>query len=115
MAKEKAMNYTPEQTAELVAAYTNATDFESKSGVIAAFAESFGKSVASVRQKLVREGVYEKKEYLTKQGAKPESKESLSAEIAELLETTEEAAESLTKANKKILVLIRDALAVNRE
>ena len=115
MAKEKAMNYTPEQTAELVAAYTAVKDFEGQSDVIATFAETFGKSVASVRQKLVREGVYQKREYLTKQGEKPESKEDIVSDIAKLIDSTDEMAESLAKANKGILVKIREALSQNKE
>ena len=45
------LNYTPEMTATIVEQYQQGTD-------VTAIAESIGKSVRSVRSKLVREGVY---------------------------------------------------------
>ena len=45
------LNYTPEMTATIVEQYQQGTD-------VSAIAESIGKSVRSVRSKLVREGVY---------------------------------------------------------
>lgn len=107
----KTVNYTPEMTQEIVAAYEAAEGYDARAEVIANMAEKFGKSVASVRQKLTREGVYQKKEYVSKTGARPESKESIVARIAESLEVTAEQAESLTKANKRILMLLADKLA----
>lgn len=48
------VTYTPEQTVELVAAYTAAPSAET----VATFAEKFGKTVKSIVAKLAREGVY---------------------------------------------------------
>ena len=65
---EKAINYTPEQTAQIVAEYKAGTSVES-------LAEALGKSVRSIVAKLSREGVYQKKEYATKTGEPVISKE----------------------------------------
>ena len=48
---EKAQNYTPEQTAEIIGLYTTGSTVE-------VIAEQFGKSVRSIVAKLSREGVY---------------------------------------------------------
>lgn len=57
MASEKTVNYTEAQTAELVEGYkVNATD-----ATVAAFAAKFGKSVRSIRAKLVQAKVYQGK------------------------------------------------------
>ena len=47
----KTPNYTDEMTASVVEQYSNGVDLD-------AIAESVGKTVRSVRSKLVREGVY---------------------------------------------------------
>lgn len=107
MAKEKAINYTPEMESEIRAAL--AADVDQKTAIVE-LSERFGKSVASVRQKAVRMGLYKKAEYVTKSGERPESKEAISGEIAELLGVNTEVAESLAKANKAILLKVRDAL-----
>lgn len=107
----KAVNYTPEQTRELVSAYEAAETNEARGEVVAAFSETLGKSVASIRQKLVREGVYQKKEYVSKNGAKPEAKEAIVDAIAKSLGVEAEVADSLAKANKTILLKIREALS----
>jgi hypothetical protein len=51
MATQKSVNYTAELTASIVDQYTNGEAVET-------IAEAIGKSVRSVRSKLVREGVY---------------------------------------------------------
>ncbi len=103
----KAPNYTAEQTAELVQAYVAAPTAET----IAAFAEKLGKNARSVIQKLVREGVYQKKEYVTKKGEKPQKKDETAHAIAMILGMNEADADSLTKANKSALEKIFHALA----
>ena len=103
-------NYTAAQTVELVSAYEAAETPESRDAVIAEFAEKFGKTVPSIRAKLVTEGVYVKKEYKTKKGEKPESKESVVTDIARVLGVHSETVESLAKANKATLVLVRGTL-----
>ena len=55
MADAKKANYSPELTGQIVSAYQAGTAVEE-------IAETIGKSVRSVRSKLVREGVYVAKE-----------------------------------------------------
>lgn len=94
--------YTPEQTAALVAAYVASPTAET----VATFAEKFGKSVKSVVAKLSREGVYQKKTYVTKSGAAPVRKEALADELQKVFGLSESEADSLAKANKTALVKI---------
>ena len=98
---EKAANYTPEQTAQMVQAY--------RSGVaVEAIASGMGKTVRSVIAKLSREGVYLKKEYVTKTGEKPITRDELATKIGEAFGLSEGEVDSLTKANKTALVKILD-------
>ena len=108
MAKtEKTVNYTPEQTAELVAAYVaNATE-----ATVATFAEKFGKTTRSIVAKLSREGVYKKKEYVGKTGEKPVKKDALADKLAELAGLTEAEATSLEKASKTALQKLIDMVS----
>ena len=55
---EKKVNYTPEMTAQIVSDYQAGTSVDD-------IAVAVGKSVRSVRSKLVREGVYVAKEKTT--------------------------------------------------
>ena len=107
MATAKTVNYTPEQTAELKAAYVAAPTAET----VAMFADKFGKTVKSIVAKLSREGVYKKAEYVTKTGEKPVKKDTHADAIGAVLGLTEAETESLTKANKTALVKIFKALA----
>ena len=68
---EKAVNYTPEMTAQIVSDY--------EAGVsVDAIAEAVNKSVRSVRSKLVREGVYiAKPKTTTRKANEPTKKELL--------------------------------------
>ena len=102
----KSVNYTPEMTVELVTAYKAAPTVET----VAAFAAKFGKNVKSVVAKLSREGVYMKKEYVTKAGVKPVDKEEFATRIGDFLGLDEASASSLAKANKKALEAIANAL-----
>ena len=104
---EKTVNYTPEQTVQLVNAYTSGTAVE-------ALAETFGKSVRSIVAKLSREGVYKKKEYVTKNGHPPVKKDAHADAIGKILLLSEPEVDSLTKANKSALKKIFDALANSR-
>ena len=108
MAKtEKTVNYTPEQTAELVAAYVaDATE-----ATIATFAEKFGKTARSIIAKLSREGVYKKKEYQTKTGEAVQKKNELADAIGAVLKMTEPEITSMEKVNKTALQKIFTALA----
>ena len=107
----KKVNYTPEQTAVLVDAYTSVDTDETRAAVVAHYAEEFGKNPQSIRAKLVSEGVYVAKAYKTKKGDKPESKAAIVAGIAHLLGVDSERVESLEKANKTALNLVRGSLA----
>lgn len=98
--------YTVEQTSALVEAYKLAPTAET----VAAFAESFGKSVKSIVAKLSREGVYQKKEYTTKAGARPVKKDSIADVIGNAVGLSESEMDSLAKANKTALVKIANAL-----
>lgn len=101
---EKAVNYTPEQTAAMKADYLAGVTVE-------AIAQNLGKTVRSVVAKLSREGVYKKKEYVSKTGEKPVKKDAHADAIGAILKMTEAEIESLTKANKTALVKIFTALA----
>ena len=107
----KKVNYTPEQTAMLKDAYESVDSQEQREAVVAHYAEEFGKAPQSIRAKLVSEGVYVAKAYKTKKGEKPESKAAIVAGIANLLGVDQERVESLEKANKATLSLIRGTLA----
>lgn len=104
---EKTVNYTPEQTAELKAAYLESPTQET----VKMFAEKFGKTGKSIVAKLSREGVYQKKEYVSKTGEKPVKKNAHADAIGAILQLSEPDVESLTKANKRALETIFKALA----
>jgi hypothetical protein len=104
---EKVVNYTPEQTAKMVADYAQGVTVES-------IAESMGKTVRSVVAKLSREGVYKKKEYVSKTGEKPVKKDAHADAIGAILQLSEGEIDSLTKANKSALKTIFEALANSR-
>lgn len=101
---EKTLNYTPEQTARVLEMYAEGVTVES-------IAETFGKTTRSIIAKLSREGVYKKKEYVTKTGEKVEKKDQTADAIGAVLGLTEAEVESLTKANKTALRKIFAALA----
>lgn len=105
---EKAVNYTPEQTAKMVADFVAGVNVET-------IAKELGKTVRSVVAKLSREGVYKAKEYVTKNGDKPVSKDTLATEIAKALGLSEGDADSLTKANKLALQRIADFIRNERQ
>ena len=71
MAEARKVNYSPELTGQIVSAYQAGV-------VVEEIAESIGKSVRSVRSKLVREGVYVAKEKVaTRKVEGPTKKEIL--------------------------------------
>lgn len=109
-AKAKAVNYTAEQTAELVAAYVAAPTSET----VEAFAAKLGKTARSIVAKLSREGVYKPKEYVSKTGEKPVKKDAHADAIGAVLKLTEAETDSLTKANKTALAKIWQALAASK-
>ena len=100
----KVVNYTPEQTAQMVSDYSNGITVE-------AIAEKLGKTVRSVVAKLSREKVYIAKTYVSKTGAPVVKKDAHADAIGAILKMTESEIESLTKANKTALEKIFSALA----
>ena len=108
---EKQVNYTPEMTMEMVALYTaNATK-----ETVEAIAKKFGRTPRSVIAKLSREGIYKKKEYVSKTGEKPVKKEEMADEFQTIFGLTESEADSITKANKTALKKILDFVRVSDE
>ena len=101
---EKTVNYTPEQTVAVLEAYASGTD-------VVTIAESMGKTARSIIAKLSREGVYQKKVYVSKTGEKVAKKDETADAIGKILGMEEAEVESLTKANKKALKLILAALS----
>lgn len=104
MAATKAVNYTPEQTAAMLADYAAGVTVET-------IAMNMGKSLRSVVAKLSREKVYVAKSYVSKTGEKPVKKDAHADAIGAVLKLTESEIESLTKANKTALAKIWQALA----
>jgi hypothetical protein len=103
----KTLNYTPEQTAQIVSDYQNGITVES-------IAQNLGKSARSIVAKLSREGVYKKKERVTKNGEPVIKKDVHADAIGAILRLPENDIESLTKANKSALRAIFEALANSR-
>lgn len=102
---EKATNYTPEQTAQIVSDY--------KAGIpVAEIAEALGKTTRSIIAKLSREGVYKRKEYTSKTGDAPVKKDTLADKIGALCDLTEAEMESVAKANKTALAKILNKLSL---
>jgi len=102
--KTVAVNYTAEQTTSMVASYAEGM-------TVAELATLLGKSTRSVIAKLSREGVYKKKEYVSKTGEAVVKKDALADQMAEVFGLTEAEADSLTKANKTALKKILDKFA----
>ncbi len=102
----KAVNYTAEQTAQMVADYA-----AGKGITVEAIAEKLGKSVRSVVAKLSREKVYQPKTHTRKDGAPVEKKNDTADAIGKILQLNENDVESLTKCTRVTLQAIFKALA----
>jgi len=100
----KTVNYTPEQTLQMVADYQSGVSVET-------IAQNMGKTVRSVVAKLSREKVYKAKEYTTKTGKPVIKKDAHADAIGAILKLSENEIDSLTKANKTALEKIFQALA----
>ena len=103
----KTVNYTPEQTLQMVADYQAGTTVET-------IAEALGKTVRSVVAKLSREKVYIAKTYATKTGEAVIKKDIVADYIGEALGLGEADTESLTKANKVALKAIADFIKAEK-
>ena len=101
-ATAKTVNYTVEQTTQLVEAYKSGSTVEQ-------IAQELGKSTRSVVAKLSREGVYEPK---TKaRGETRVKKAELVDRLAAACEVAPEVFESLEKANYEVLELLLSKLS----
>ena len=109
--KVKVVNYTPEQTARLIADYTA----NPSKDTVAALATAFGKTTKSVVAKLVREGVYKKAEKVAKDGTPVVHKNELVQKIADEIGVTSDKLDGLESAPKNALKLILAALAFEGE
>lgn len=109
-AAPKAINYTVEQTAEMVSAYVAAPE----KATVEALALKLGKSVKSIVAKLVREKVYKKAEYKTKTGEVVQKKNDVADAIGAVLLMNENDIDSLTKCNKTALAAIWKALSESK-
>lgn len=107
VAKVAKVNYSAEQTAELVEAYKVNPTKET----VSEMAEKFGKSVKSIVAKLSRCDVYVKAEKVTKNGEPVVMKDETATAIGAILNLSEGEATSLAKANKTALAKIFKALA----
>lgn len=108
----KNVNYTPELTAIIVEAYTVCDSDESRAECLETLSAEHGKGVKSLRQKLVREGVYIKKAYVSKAGKATETKDKIVAGIALAMGVTEAQLNGLEKATKPALELIRATVEI---
>ena len=106
VAKVKVENYTAAMTATIKAEYVANPSKET----VAMLAEKFGKSVRSVVAKLSREQVYQKKDYVAKDGTKAESKSVIVEKIAAKLGVPAETVGSLESATKETLKLVFENL-----
>ncbi len=104
---DKKVNYSDALTLEIVSAYESADSDETRKAVVIDMANTHGKSVKSVIQKLVREEVYQKPAYVSKAGATVERKSDIVQGIAKLLNVTEAQLGGLEKATKPALETIR--------
>lgn len=91
------VNYTEEMTSAIVAAYTA----NPVKATVEALAEEHDKSVRSIIAKLVREGVYQAQERVTKTGEPVVRKQDL---VAQIEASTGVEFPSLVKASKADLV-----------
>ena len=99
----KAVNYTEQQGADLIAKYQAGETVEN-------LAKMFAKSTRSIIAKLSRSGVYKAKEYKTKTGEAVTAKQELAERICKIANIADDQAESIAKANKQALVGILSAL-----
>ncbi len=106
-ATSKVVNYTAEQTAEMVSAYVA----NPSKDTVEALAAQLGKTVRSVVAKLSREKVYVAKTYVSKTGDAVVKKDETADAIGAILLMTEAEVTSLAKANKTALAKIFAALA----
>jgi len=94
MSKEKTANYTPEQTAEIIAAYkaggtgTTPADFDARDAIVQELCDKYGREKRSVRGKLATEKVYISRTSVSGvTGETPEKKEVIAQRLANAVGT----------------------------
>jgi hypothetical protein len=97
------MRYTKEQTEFIVTEYLENKDDET---IIQQLAEKLDRNPRSIIGKLSREGVYEKKRYLSKTGEPPIRKKEILANICSLVGGNPEKIQTLEKAGKPELLYL---------
>lgn len=95
--------YTEDTVARLVEAYTSAEDEAGRAAVVKDFAEDLDVSEASIRGKLVAEGVYVAKAKAAKGASDRVTKADLVGKIAEAMGVSVDSVASLEKATKSTL------------
>ena len=105
-AKTPVVNYTVEQTADMISAYTAAPNADT----VATLALKLGKSVRSVVAKLSREKVYVKPVATSKNGGAIVKKSELVDSLMDKVNLTEAEATSFEHVNKTALVKLLAAL-----
>lgn len=110
MSASKAQIYTEDQISKMVSDYTAVDTDEARAEVVDNLAAEFGKTIYSIRSKLVREGVYVKKTRVTKAGMPVVSKAELVVQIADAMGEDPEVIESLEKATKVTLLKVLGAV-----
>jgi hypothetical protein len=106
---DKTPNYTDEMVARLHAVYDGEADEATRDEQVGELAEELGKSPASIRAKLTREGIYVPKNKAPA-GKASVTKADLIAVIASKLGRDEDVVGSLEKANKVVLSMLVEAL-----
>jgi hypothetical protein len=104
------MKYKPEQEVELRTAYEAADTDADRKAVVLEFATKFQTSKHSIIGKLTSMGVYKKPSPLNKQGEPIVAKQEYVNFIRIMLGVKDGDLESLEKASKRDLVILRDRL-----
>ena len=116
MTEKKQANYSKEQEAAMIERYQECKTEKSRLACVQNLADEFGKTVPSVRSKLVKLGVYIAKVYKTKTGSKPETKETIVSDIAACLGVDADSSiAGLEKATKNCLTLLRKTILIAQE
>ena len=102
-----AINYTQEQVDFMKTLYNNEPTRET----VQQLANELDKSVKSIIGKLSREGVYQKTEYLSKTGERPNTKKQMVVIIAKELVGESSKLEGLEKAPKADLKYLLDLVS----
>jgi len=104
----KAENYTDAMVKRLHEVYDPEASENVRDAQMQELSDELNRKVASIRAKLVREGLYVKKEYKKKTGDKPETKETIVKEIATVMDVDADSKlAGLEKATKNCLILLR--------